>query len=297
MSYPDIYYAKKENELLSQGDIFVRFEDKIIPKSEQKELGFIILTYTCDLEHLEDLNYILICPIFDFDNLIEMFIKKHEDKTLLKVQIALESIMKSLFNNDMRFYFFLSPIPEVSINPAYAHLEQITKIPTQYMEKLIENRKISLKTPWREKLGWMTGNLFNRIGTEDIDKGISKEFVQTNEIFKDFIEIRSKQIKSSLIEYFDRDDEITRLFKEKILPIFIENRKTTRDMIKAELINSFEESEIESIFEKLTHELQRSDNQFLRDMITFERMHHKLDNFRISDFFKSITKEVLNSEN
>lgn len=294
-----MYYTKKgrETAILSQGDIFLRFENKAIPKSEVKELGFMILTYTCDLEHPNDLNYILFCPIFDFDILIEKYIKINQNKSIANINEALGDIVSKLFSNDIRHYFFLSPIPEIKENPAYAHLEQITKIPKQFMRDLINNRIISLKRPWKEKLGWMTGNLFNRIALEDMDKTIPKRYIQTSESIKDFIEIRCNQIKSSLIKFFERNDEITQLFKEKIFPIFLENDKTTRDMLKTKLNNTLDMAEIESIFEKITSELKRRDNDFLRDLITFEKKHHKLENFRINDLFKSIINEVINLNN
>ena len=294
-----MYYTKKgrETAILSQGDIFLRFENKAIPKSEVKELGFMILTYTCDLEHPNDLNYILFCPIFDFDILIEKYIKINQNKSIANINEALGDIVSKLFSNDIRHYFFLSPIPEIKENPAYAHLEQITKIPKQFMRDLINNRIISLKRPWKEKLGWMTGNLFNRIALEDMDKTIPKQYIQTSESIKDFIEIRCNQIKSSLIKFFERNDEITQLFKEKIFPIFLENDKTTRDMLKTKLNNTLDMAEIKSIFEKITSELKRRDNDFLRDLITFEKKHHKLENFRINDLFKSIINEVINLNN
>lgn len=295
MSYPDMYYIKKENESLSQGDIFLKFESKIFPQSEQGELGFITLTYTCDLEHPEDLNYILFCPIFDFDILIEKYIEKLSNKTLIKIQEALENIINNLFNNDKRYYFFLSPIPEVSRNPAYAHLEQITKIPNENIGKLIENRKASLKEPWREKLGWMTGNLFNRIAIADINKTVSTQFIQSSGTLKSFIEVRSNQIKNSLTEYFDKSDEITQIFEDILLPIFLKNEKTTRDIIEEKLRETYDETKIRRIFEAISNELNSTDNEFLRDMITFEKKHHKLENFRINIFFKSLIQEVLSS--
>lgn len=290
-----MYFSENEKESLFQGDIFLRFEDKVIPKSEEKELAFIILTYTCDLEHPDDLSYVLYCPIYDFDILIEKFIDKLENRTLIKINSAIKDVVKDLFNNDIRYYFFLSPIPNVSKNPAYVHLEQITKIPKKYIEEIIMNKKASLNKPWREKLGWMTGNLFNRVALVDINKTTSDNYVQNNKIFNSFIETRCNQIKNSLIQYFNRTDEIVNIFKEKLLPIFLINKKTTRSMIKTELIKTFEESKIEKIFEKISQELNSKDNEFLKDMIVFEKKHHKLENFRINDLFKSITNEVLNS--
>ena len=49
---------------LCQGDIFIRFPNKKLPNIEPKEVGFMVLNYTCDLKNYKDLNYISFCPIF-----------------------------------------------------------------------------------------------------------------------------------------------------------------------------------------------------------------------------------------
>ena len=295
MSYPDMYFIKKKEEPLSQGDIFSRFDDKIIPKSEEEELGFIILTYTYDLEHPDDLSYILFCPVLDFDILIKKYLEINKNKKLTNINEMLMSKVNNIFSNDNRYHFFLSPIPKVCKNPAFAHLEQITKISKKYMDNLLKNRKISLKKPWREKLGWMVGNLFNRIALKDIEKNLPSQYIQSSDSFKIFIEIRCNQIKNSLIVYLEKDNEISNILKDKILPIFLEHDKTTRDMIKTKLTQTHSDVEIEKILETLTSEINERDNDFLRDIIIFEKKHHKLDNFSINVIFKSIINEVFDS--
>lgn len=295
MTYPDMYYTKKKEESLSQGDIFLRFDDKIIPKSKEKELGFIILTYTCDLEYPDDLNYILFCPILDFDIIIEKYLEINKNKTFNNINDALVRKVNNIFSNDNRYHFFLSPIPNIRKNPAFAHLEQITKIPKKFMSILIKNRKVSLKKPWREKLGWMAGNLFNRIALKDIEKNLPNQYIQASDSFKTFIEMRYNQIKTSLVEYFRSDNDKTNLLKDVLLPIFLSNEKTTRDMIKNKLNQTHSDNEIKNILEIITSEISGRDNDFLRDLITFEKKHHELENFRINVLFKSIIKDVLNS--
>lgn len=290
-----MYFIKKKEEPLSQGDIFSRFDDKIIPKSEEEELGFIILTYTYDLEHPDDLSYILFCPVLDFDILIKKYLEINKNKKLTNINEMLMSKVNNIFSNDNRYHFFLSPIPKVCKNPAFAHLEQITKISKKYMDNLLKNRKISLKKPWREKLGWMVGNLFNRIALKDIEKNLPSQYIQSSDSFKIFIEIRCNQIKNSLIVYLEKDNEISNILKDKILPIFLEHDKTTRDMIKTKLTQTHSDVEIEKILETLTSEINERDNDFLRDIIIFEKKHHKLDNFSINVIFKSIINEVFDS--
>ena len=295
MSYPDMYKKKKKTESLSQGDIFSRFDNKAIPKSEEKELGFIILTYSCDLEHPKDMNYVLFCPIFDFDILIEKYLELNKNKTITNINENLIRHVNNLFSNDTRYFFFMSPIPNLRKNPAYAHLEQITKIHKGFINDLIQNRTIGLRKPWREKLGWMVGNLFNRIALEDTDSNLPNQYIQASDSFKSFIGMRCNQIKNSLIEYFSRDSDKTNLLKDVILPIILNNEKTTRDMIKTKLTPTYNDNEIKNILEMITSEINGRDNDFLRDLITFKKKHHKLENFGINTLFKSIIKEVLNS--
>ena len=47
--------------------------------------------------------------------------------------------------------------------------------------------------------------------------------------------------------------------------------------------------------ERISTELLNSDNDFLREIINFEKKYHKLENFKINEIFKHIIKNHLNS--
>jgi len=293
MSYPDMFEKPKSG--LNQGDIFVRFEGKEIPKGEDRELAFIILTYTCDLEHPEDLNYVLFSPIYDFNKLIEKYLDINKNKSIEKIKDFLIGRIKELFNNETRFYFFLSPIPNISKYPAYVDLGQIVKLHKQFTKDIITNKKVSLNYPWREKLGWMTGNLFNRVALEDIDKSISKIFIETNIIINNFFKNRTNDNIKLLKEYLDSEDNKNQIIKKYFLPLCLENTKITRDMLKKHLSGSFNKKNIKKTMTHISTELSSKNNEFLREIISFKKKYHKLENFKIHDEFKNVIKDILDS--
>jgi len=297
MSFPGMYYVKnsEEESILSQGDIFRRFEVKDLPKkSEDVELGFILLTYSCDLEHPEDINYILVCPVLDFNILIKKFLEKNKTKSIIKIKDALTSKINKLFNNDSRFYFFLSPIPNISQYPAYADLQQIIKIHKKYSKEIIANRIISLKNPWREKLGWMTGNLFNRIATLDIRKDTKDNFIEGNEPIIAFFENKINEINNLFNQYINTENPDIKLIKEILIPMCLDNEKVTRKMIFEQLKPTYnDDSEINKILDKIETQLKSKHNKFFEEIFNFQKLHHKLDNFGIIDIFKEKIKELI----
>jgi len=288
MSFPEMF--KKPKLILNQGDIFLRFGGKEIPKGEDKELAFIVLTYSCDLEHPKDLNYILISPIFSFNTLIGKFLEKNKNKSIEKLKDALKSRIIEFFNNDTRFHFFLSPIPDICNNPAYADLGQIITLHKKFTNEIIENRKMSLEKPWREKLGWMTGNLFNRIALEDIKNTVTEQFIEKNEVIKIFFENKINGIITSLEKYLDSESQNVQVIKKYFLPLCLKNQEITRDILKQHLSKFFDANDIEKEMERISTELLNSDNDFLREIINFEKKYHKLENFKINEIFKQIIK-------
>jgi len=189
LSYSKIYLDELQ-ENLCQGDIFIRFDDTdVIPPVFPKEVGFIVLSYTCDLEHYEKLPSIYCSPIFNLDNLIPRLIDEQKDiKKTEKIESNLKSIINSILNNQHKFYFFLTPISELTNIPMFVHLGRIFTINILYIEKIKTNRIAGLSSPWREKLGYKIGHIFNRIAIESIDSKISNSYVDNNEIICGFLE-------------------------------------------------------------------------------------------------------------
>jgi len=183
-------YADELHENVTQGDILSRFGTKILPKINPKELGFMVLTYTCDLVNKKELAFINICPVFSINVIIDNFIKLNLDKSEKKLKNELIQRILDLSKFKKKYYFFLTPNPIFNNIPAYADIGQISNLPLKYYEDIKSSRLISLLSPWREKLGWKLGYLFNRIALEDVKKDEIENFIDNNEILKEFL--RSK---------------------------------------------------------------------------------------------------------
>jgi len=68
-------------------------------------------------------------------------------------------------NYARKYTFFISPLEEFDNIPSTAFIQDVRSINKEYKERLLEYRIVSLKSPWREKLGYMVGNLYNRVAT------------------------------------------------------------------------------------------------------------------------------------
>jgi hypothetical protein len=197
-------YEEKENlkkypfETLNQGDIFSKLDDEF-PFSDPEMIACMVLNNTCDLMHkLDKLSVISICPIYKIDIIIDAYLKDNENKVPQNINNGLSNLLERLMNNKNEFAFFLSPIlnkkNEEIIPPSYADLSQIIRLDKELMEKILESRIAVLKSPFREKLGWMLGNIFNRIAHEDVEKDEINLFIEKHEVITEFLKQRENKI-------------------------------------------------------------------------------------------------------
>lgn len=180
-------YVDATPETLSQGDIFSRFETKLLPITNPEELGFMVLTYTCDLVNRKNLSFINICPVFNIEVIITDFIDLNRNKNAENLKKRLKSKIYDISQYIPKNYFFLAPNPIFNELPAYADIEQISNLPIEYYDEIKSNRLVSLFTPWREKLGWKLGYLFNRIALDDVRKEEIESFIDSNEVLVEFL--------------------------------------------------------------------------------------------------------------
>ncbi|MBD3405655.1 MAG: hypothetical protein GF411_05935 [Candidatus Lokiarchaeota archaeon] len=165
MEFPDIYCEPVPGQLC-QGDLFRSFDDDIFPEVNSDYKIFIILTYTCDLANPKGLQRILISPVFQLNIIIDQLQEKHGNKEPHKIQREIIKRIKELSEYRRPFFFFLSPRLEFSHKPAFIDLTQISTISSEYQPKIITTRFAAIKSPWREKLGYMMGYMFNRVALE-----------------------------------------------------------------------------------------------------------------------------------
>lgn len=186
MPYPEMYIDDSHVNL-TQGDVFSRFETKLLPRTDPEELGFMVLTYTCDLVNRKNLSFIHICPVFSIEVIIADYIDINKERSEENLRKGLKDKIYDISQFIPRNYFFLAPNPVFNNLPAYAEIGQIWNLPIEYYDEIKSNRLVSLFSPWREKLGWKLGYLFNRIALEDVKKEEIESFIDNNEVLIEFL--------------------------------------------------------------------------------------------------------------
>lgn len=179
--FPDIFSLPDDQNLLFQGDI-IKYNTFL--QTEKENLGFIILSNSCDLERLKNKGTISIAPIYSFNFVLDDMMKKAFRKTknvlenfrttkkkgvnfdYIKHFIDLVSnFILEESNYKKKYTFFLSPLQEFDVKPTIAHIEHVNSIDKKFSEVIIKHRIRSIKPPWREKLGFKVGNLYSRVAT------------------------------------------------------------------------------------------------------------------------------------
>jgi len=207
--FPDIFCDPEKKTQIFQGDI-IKYKNYI--NTKQENLGFIILSNSCDLENLKRKRVISIAPIFPFNFVFDDIINEAFKRTKKKVGNFNSSkeieenftnlVSQSIYdesNYKKKYTYFISPLSEFDNKPTIVYIEHITSINITELKTIFDHRIISIKPPWREKLGFKTGNIYNRIATytpkvKDITKWWTSTYHEILEKKKNELE---KMIKKS----------------------------------------------------------------------------------------------------
>ncbi len=259
-------YGPKDSENLHQGDVLCRTSEvdlileNVHPhyfKNEDYKY-FIILTQSCDLVRRDgrppSSRYISIAAVRPLSLAVQ-----REAQSLLYSEIdralgicddsrkaKLEQFIVRLFNNNEAEYFFLSKDPNTDFSEdhcAFLRLSIALKSEIHY-DTLLSAKVLQLKESFQHKLGYLVGNTYQRVGTEDwFPANIDKE--KWNAKIKDSI----RKIKD--ITFFPKKDYKYLLSKVKnitkdtmtieILEDFIKQKESEKSQRKKDLANMVEE--------------------------------------------------------
>lgn len=198
MECTNIYDSEIDTAQLYQGDIFRRFDNEfekpILPKVKPPEIAFMVLNYTCDLIDRKDLSNIFLCPILKIDVIIAITLEglklKYPKRSKDKIINQLKQLISDILNYKKKFVFFLTKIPEFEGSHAVADLLRTTSIPVEYFNNILRNKIKSLKSPWREKLGWKIGYIFNRVGLPDTTTSSVEDYVRNHSVIRNYLDER-----------------------------------------------------------------------------------------------------------
>ena len=172
------------NADLAQGDI-VEPADELRAVLQQvhphfllpKYIAFMVLSQSCDLVRRPGHRQqpIFLCVIREFDAVAKQL-----------VQLFCGSDIPGIFRNDSRVegrrfiervinqneqaigLFYLHTDADAGIaRPSVAMLRIGICLRAEHYDKLVAARRGRLRSEFQAKLGWLTGNLYSRIGTED----------------------------------------------------------------------------------------------------------------------------------
>jgi hypothetical protein len=210
-------YESNPKEHLCQGDILQRTKevDQLLKDVHPHYCNapgydfFLVLTQSCDLVRRDGeqckSRYISIAAIRPLAKVLERELEKQfEEPVEGHARFAshdrkekMFQFMERLLNNNEPDYFYLHRAPEFGLNDDYcAFLKLSIAIKAEFhYETLSAARILQLTQNFQHKLGYLVGNIYSRIGTDDWTDHVAKE---------EFIERTRKPIKE-LAVWLDKD--------------------------------------------------------------------------------------------
>jgi len=181
-----------QGDLISRSDAIEDVLNKFHPHfySNKKNIYFTILTQSCDLvvrpgEKLKT-PYITLCAVRTLKDVIEKNIKQqhlsdfeeHFNVLPEKTRVKLRQFVARLLNNNESKYFFFGRDLDSGLADDYCAFLELT-IPLkseEHYKKLLGAKFLQLTHSFQHKLGYLVGNNYARIGTEDwVTKTLTKE--------------------------------------------------------------------------------------------------------------------------
>lgn len=146
---------------------------------DDKYIGFVLVTQSCDLVRRHGGNcgtrYLNIVVVREMEGVLHALLGQ-VCKAVSKGVYTRESkgearrLLERLFNQNEQALglFYLHPDADVGIGaPSVALLRVGVALKAQHYEVCLRARRGRLTTEFRAKLGWLVGNLYSRIGTQD----------------------------------------------------------------------------------------------------------------------------------
>lgn len=165
-----------------------------------KYSAFLIITQSCDLVRrkgkiLPDIQHISVSVVRPLESVLHDLLSQVCDRIVDKVylkesKLYAHQLLQRIFNQNEQALgiFYLHPDPAVRISiPSVALLRIKITLRTEHYNVLISARRGRLQPSFRNKLGWLLGNLYSRIGTPDWSESESKQ-KELNRMIKDYID-------------------------------------------------------------------------------------------------------------
>lgn len=174
---------------LMQGDVLERTDefDNLLKTvhphfyEHTKNLYFLVLTQSCDLApHLAGgkckARYISVAPVRSLDLVLKRHIDANKNsKVRAELPVLSErtrnktnEFLHRLFNNNELGYFYLESADTQLQDDCVAFLNlSIALRAEEHLQKCLDAKILQLAEPFQAKLGWLVGQMYSRVGTED----------------------------------------------------------------------------------------------------------------------------------
>lgn len=189
------YNEGADKEKLKQGDVLrktARLQEileEVHPHYNCEEYKYFqVLTQSCDLVRRDqdgscNSRYITLAAVRTFDDVIMREIEGLKSRVVIKrdgivatesARVDLEFFYQQVLNNNHKDYFFLEAEPKVQLRERHCTLIRlsISIRAYQHYDACLDAKLVELSPPFDAKLGWLAGNLYSRVGTEDYAPGI-----------------------------------------------------------------------------------------------------------------------------
>lgn len=185
-------YAPLDKLSLMQGDVLERTPaingllKEVHPHffGHDKNLYFMVLTQSCDLVRRDGqvcaATYISIAPVRTLDLVVQRYVQQLK---AAKVKAALPVLgqkskdkvgdfLRRLLNNNQPGYFYLDASDTSLPEDCAAFLSLSIAIKSElHFDKCLNAKILQLKDTFQAKLGWLVGQQYSRVGTEDWPPG------------------------------------------------------------------------------------------------------------------------------
>jgi hypothetical protein len=202
------YSSQIDFNCLKQGDILAKTDElkellsTVHPHyTSQDYTHFQVLTQSCDLVRRNGSNrcssrYISLAAVRPMETVLNRFVEsKIPEAQRINIDGAdwcsdnskekMKEALVTIFNNNDKNLFFLKAVPEDGLTRdscTFLHLSIAIKASKHY-DTCLQAKKIELESNFQSKLGWLVGNLYSRVGTEDVVPG----FFDSKKKFQEYV--------------------------------------------------------------------------------------------------------------
>lgn len=181
-------YKDPDRSSLKQGDILKKTPELLAlinmvhpHYANDDYLYFQVLTQSCDLVRRNGENcktrYITLAAVRSLDLVISRVLEKFKEKIDFEGKLfcsdmhkrMLEDFVNKLLNNNDTNHFFLQAATEHELDRdccTQLHLS-ISIRAYEHYDVCLTSKILELQENFRAKLGWLVGNLYSRVGTDD----------------------------------------------------------------------------------------------------------------------------------